>query len=344
MGICTDHCSRRLGLFNLVSLTLWMLLVSHEVTAAPSETTGGGHSSIRIADHDRISSSGTRGRSRSNSVIQRRMDVQMQTSDTKDINSFADHVKIAEVAAGRTLPHHHQTRQQSRVQRRMNTELFASSSLDSKNMQSDPLDRQKLPQQKHEVREFGNVDVLIAESTVSHRTRQYTTRMDLDLTTVSESSSAEAAMHQRSSDYQMQPLRRTLCTYTITTETGKKFGAGTDSTISLSLYNSNEDRVYFPSLDNGNNNFEKGHIDTFSELGPCVERICKMVLSTDNSGLFSDWFVEALNFSVTTPVSDYQEKQWVLHQWLPSDDDSASLFITKDDCSNSIAPPSPFGP
>ncbi|KAL3699606.1 hypothetical protein R1sor_017628 [Riccia sorocarpa] len=135
------------------------------------------------------------------------------------------------------------------------------------------------------------------------------------------------------------PLRRSLCTYTITTETGRKFGAGTDSTISLSLYNQNEDRVYFPSLDNGNNNFEKGHIDTFEELGPCVENICKLVLSTDNTGLFSDWFVENVNFSVSTPISGHQEKRWTLHQWLPANDASAALFIMKDDCS-AVLPPS----
>ncbi|OAE22255.1 hypothetical protein AXG93_2117s1020 [Marchantia polymorpha subsp. ruderalis] len=160
----------------------------------------------------------------------------------------------------------------------------------------------------------------------------HTKRVDLELT--ASDFSTKVQMHSQAAD-------QGTCVYTITTETGKKWGAGTDATISLRLMNKKNDEVYFDNLDNGKNNFEKGHMDVFEEFGPCVENICKMLLSTDNGGFFADWYVETVGFSVTTPLGGRQEKLWELHQWLPKDDATASLFVMKDDCASSAQPPTP---
>ncbi|BBM97759.1 hypothetical protein MPTK1_1g08080 [Marchantia polymorpha subsp. ruderalis] len=123
-----------------------------------------------------------------------------------------------------------------------------------------------------------------------------------------------------------------LCIYTIVTETGKKTGAGTDSAISLRIMDKEGKEVYFPALDNGNNDFEKGSIDTFSLQGTCLTRFCKLILYTDYTGFFPSWFVETVSISLVIRGNESQ-KTWQLHQWLPKEDDATSpRFLIKDDC------------
>ncbi|KAL2652235.1 hypothetical protein R1flu_020363 [Riccia fluitans] len=122
-----------------------------------------------------------------------------------------------------------------------------------------------------------------------------------------------------------------VCTYTVSTVTGKRAGSETDSVISLRLENSRDQSVYFSELDNGKRHFQRGHTDKFIMLGNCVSDLCKMTLYTDDSWDFGAWYVETVSVSVETP-SGSEHRTWEVQDWLPRDDDAAELFLVVDDC------------
>lgn len=130
-----------------------------------------------------------------------------------------------------------------------------------------------------------------------------------------------------------------LCDYLVVTQTGNEDGAGTDSDISLRLLDRYGNEVYFRHLGNGHRTFEKGHEDVFRLRDrPCVFEICRMVLSTDDYGFFSEWFVVSLKFSVAIREDNgllgpiVQERRWEINEWLPKEDDKEELYTIRDDC------------
>ncbi|CAM6113647.1 unnamed protein product [Calypogeia fissa] len=123
------------------------------------------------------------------------------------------------------------------------------------------------------------------------------------------------------------------CAFTpFTTVTGRKWGAGTDSTMRLRLYNNASHSAYFPSLDNGNNNFKKGKVEKFLKIGNCVDHIFKMALYTVNSGIMPSWFVESFGVSVATPSAAVETTKWLLNVWLPRDDSTVAVVDLRDNC------------
>ncbi|KAL3699605.1 hypothetical protein R1sor_017627 [Riccia sorocarpa] len=126
-------------------------------------------------------------------------------------------------------------------------------------------------------------------------------------------------------------INNEICSYTVTTVTGKRAGSSTDSVISARLENSRGESVYFSELDNGKKRFQRGHSDKFVMMGDCVTNLCKLTLYTDDSSDFGAWFVETVSYSVQTP-SGPEHKTWEVQEWLPRDDDSTELFLVVDDC------------
>ncbi|BBM97755.1 hypothetical protein MPTK1_1g08050 [Marchantia polymorpha subsp. ruderalis] len=325
MGFCPEQ--RRLA--NLFLGCILLMLLSHEAADAAAAAAGG-----------RVGITGS-----SNNKLHRRIDVQVQTSDNKHMSSFLHHLEAAE----KTRIHSHDhSLQPSKVSKRTSADMStlsrasdseqlhtATGAMDLLKMQSKDLQqsRRMKTEEGHSTSDAETLaHTMDLQSQRSRAELTHTKRVDLELT--ASDFSTKVQMHSQAAD-------QGTCVYTITTETGKKWGAGTDATISLRLMNKKNDEVYFDNLDNGKNNFEKGHMDVFEEFGPCVENICKMLLSTDNGGFFADWYVETVGFSVTTPLGGRQEKLWELHQWLPKDDATASLFVMKDDCASSAQPPTP---
>ncbi|KAG6547391.1 hypothetical protein Mapa_010839 [Marchantia paleacea] len=333
MGICPKQ--RRL--VDLFLGCILLMLLSHEAAA---------------------SAAGRVGITGSNNKLHRRADVQVQTSDNKHMSSYLHHLEAAEKAR---IHSHDHSLQPSKVPKRLGTDISslsrasdseehhtATGAMDLLKMRSKDLQHSRRMKTEAASVHLGisgeghstsDAETLAHRmDLLSHRSRAeltHTKRMDLELT--ESDFSDKVQMHSRAAD-------QGTCVYTITTETGKKWAAGTDATISLRLMNKKNDEVYFSDLDNGKNNFEKGHMDVFQEFGPCVENICKMLLSTDNGGFFADWYVETLGFTVTTPLGGRQEKLWELHQWLPKDDATASLFVMKDDCAISTSNGGPAQP
>ncbi|KAI3872651.1 hypothetical protein MKX03_010920 [Papaver bracteatum] len=129
------------------------------------------------------------------------------------------------------------------------------------------------------------------------------------------------------------------CVYTVYTKTGTQLGAGTDSGVSLALYDSYGDYVVIQNLKKWggimgqkHNYFENGDLDIFSNFGGCLKGpVCKMTLTSDGKGLGSDWYVEYVQVTTTGPQIHCAQKVFTIEQWLTS---PHKLTVTKNLCNN----------
>ena len=89
------------------------------------------------------------------------------------------------------------------------------------------------------------------------------------------------------------------CVYTVYVRTGSVLKAGTDSNITLTLYDGNGYGVRINNLEAwggmmgpGYNYFERGNLDIFSGRGPCLTGpVCAMNLTSDGTGSHHGWYV-----------------------------------------------------
>lgn len=89
------------------------------------------------------------------------------------------------------------------------------------------------------------------------------------------------------------------CVYTVYVRTGSVLKAGTDSNITLTLYDGNGYGVRINNLEAwggimgpGYNYFERGNLDIFSGRGPCLTGpVCAMNLTSDGTGPHHGWYV-----------------------------------------------------
>ncbi|RZC89472.1 hypothetical protein C5167_027014 [Papaver somniferum] len=129
------------------------------------------------------------------------------------------------------------------------------------------------------------------------------------------------------------------CVYTVYTKTGTKIGAGTDSNISLALYDSYGNHIVILNLEKWgglmgpkHDYFENGNLDIFSNLGGCLKGpVCAITLASDGTGSQSSWYVEDLQVTTTGPRIPCAQKLFTIEQWLDLD---TSLSVTKNLCAN----------
>ncbi|XP_026437977.1 PLAT domain-containing protein 3-like [Papaver somniferum] len=153
-----------------------------------------------------------------------------------------------------------------------------------------------------------------------------------------------AALTQQSSIQQNVRILQSSddCVYIVYTKTGTKLGAGTDSGISLALYDSYGDYIIIQNLKKWggimgqkHNYFENGDLDVFSNLGGCLKGpVCKMTLTSDGKGSGSDWYVEDLQVTTTGPQIPCAQKVFTIEQWLALDTSPYKLSVTKNLCNN----------
>eukprot|EP01048_Picozoa_sp_COSAG05_P003976 COSAG05_NODE_197_length_14521_cov_113.902995_1_plen_1885_part_00 len=86
--------------------------------------------------------------------------------------------------------------------------------------------------------------------------------------------------------------------YKVTVQTGDKRGAGTDATVTMILYGANGDSGS-QKLESGNDDFERGHTDSFSFDCPDLGHITALEIRHDQKGLAPAWFLETV--TVTPP-------------------------------------------
>ncbi|KAI3949393.1 hypothetical protein MKW98_023330 [Papaver atlanticum] len=131
------------------------------------------------------------------------------------------------------------------------------------------------------------------------------------------------------------------CVYTVYTKTGTRSDSGTDSNISLELYDSNGNHVEIPNLgDSGlmgpdHDYFENGNLDISSALGKCLPGpVCGITLTSDGTKAKSGWYVDYVQVIVTGPNASCAQKLFTIEQWLALDESPHALTVTKNVCVN----------
>lgn len=117
------------------------------------------------------------------------------------------------------------------------------------------------------------------------------------------------------------------CTYTIITTTGNIEGAGTTADVNAEFFDKYGESVLFVNIRSQNRNFNRGATDTFTVVGDCVQNICKMHLSHDDSGPSPGWFVNTVTVSLM-----YQTHVFNVFEWLAKDEPPYSLSRTISSC------------
>lgn len=106
-------------------------------------------------------------------------------------------------------------------------------------------------------------------------------------------------------------------TYRITVATGCVKKAGTDANVYITLFGT-QDNSGERLLDNSEDNFEKGKIDTFSIEMSDLGDLEKVRIRHDNSGKNPGWFLEKI---VIHNETDDREWTFPCYRWLAVDED-----------------------
>uniref|UniRef100_K1R5X6 Allene oxide synthase-lipoxygenase protein n=1 Tax=Magallana gigas TaxID=29159 RepID=K1R5X6_MAGGI len=97
-----------------------------------------------------------------------------------------------------------------------------------------------------------------------------------------------------------------MTTYEIKVKTGDRFGAGTDANVEIVLLDGSKKQTKPAYLDNWfRNDFERNQLDVFTIVDETdIPEVTEIKLKRDQTGLFSDWFVDTIEVTnVTNGVS-----------------------------------------
>lgn len=128
--------------------------------------------------------------------------------------------------------------------------------------------------------------------------------------------------------------------YTAYIRTGKITKGGTDSIISLTLYDADGYDIRIKNLEAwgelmgpGYNYFERGNLDIFSGRGPCLTgSVCKMNLTSDGTGSGHGWYCNYVEVTVTGVHMRCNQKYFEVEQWIATDHSPYELTFIKDLC------------
>ncbi|XVF61659.1 hypothetical protein PTKIN_Ptkin08bG0148200 [Pterospermum kingtungense] len=132
------------------------------------------------------------------------------------------------------------------------------------------------------------------------------------------------------------------CVYSVYIRTGSIFKGGTDSIISLRLYDGNGEYIEIRNLEAwgglmepGHNYFERGNLDIFSGRGPCLAApVCAMNLSSDGSGPHHGWYCNYVEVTMTGVHTPCSQQQFTVEQWLATDASPYELTAIRNYCSS----------
>lgn len=128
------------------------------------------------------------------------------------------------------------------------------------------------------------------------------------------------------------------CMYKVEVKTGDVAGAGTDSKISVSLFNNKLETITVSDLekwaiDPSRNHFERNNLDMFLGEAQCLTSpVCGLVLKSDNTGYKSGWFVSYLD--VTTYSVPQESIHFNVDQWLATSEYPYELTTIRNLCDN----------
>uniref|UniRef100_A0A5B6ZX81 PLAT domain-containing protein n=1 Tax=Davidia involucrata TaxID=16924 RepID=A0A5B6ZX81_DAVIN len=132
------------------------------------------------------------------------------------------------------------------------------------------------------------------------------------------------------------------CVYTAYVRTGSILKGGTDSIISLTLYDVNGWGIRIPNLEawgglmgSGYNYFERGNLDIFSGRGPCLTGpICAMNLTSDGSGSHHGWYCNYVEVTSTGAHIPCAQQLFTVEQWLALDTSPYQLTAIRNSCAS----------
>ncbi|PIN18944.1 hypothetical protein CDL12_08398 [Handroanthus impetiginosus] len=132
------------------------------------------------------------------------------------------------------------------------------------------------------------------------------------------------------------------CVYTVYVRTSTIIKGGTDSIISLTLYDAGGYGIRISNLESwgglmgpGHNYFERGNLDIFSGRGPCLlGPVCAMNLTSDGSGAHHGWYCNYVEVTVTGVHKQCNQQDFTVEQWLATDTSPYELTAIRDNCSS----------
>ncbi|KAK4270811.1 hypothetical protein QN277_019580 [Acacia crassicarpa] len=124
------------------------------------------------------------------------------------------------------------------------------------------------------------------------------------------------------------------CQYLVRVQTGDRDSGGTDSKISLKLFNSLSNQSYtiknledWGKMPPGHDYFERGSLAFFSHSAPCIS-VCGITVTSDNTGNKPGWYLESVEVTVSGRISD--KISFPVNQWLALDEWPNRLYATVD--------------
>ncbi|XP_047320247.1 PLAT domain-containing protein 3-like [Impatiens glandulifera] len=130
------------------------------------------------------------------------------------------------------------------------------------------------------------------------------------------------------------------CVYTLYVKTGSILKGGTDSKISVTLYDKKESRIQINNIKKWGglmgthfNYFERSNLDIFSGRGNCLENpICAMNLTSDGSGHHHGWYSKYVHVTSTGPHKGCEQQLFTVEQWLSKDTPPYELSTLRNSC------------
>jgi len=130
------------------------------------------------------------------------------------------------------------------------------------------------------------------------------------------------------------------CVYTAYVRTGSIIKGGTDSNITLTLYDANGYGIRIRNLEAwgglmgpGYNYFERGNLDIFSGRGPCLTApVCGMNLTSDGSGAHHGWYCNYVEVTTTGVHTACAQQLFTVEEWLATDRSPHTLTSIVDLC------------
>ncbi|KAL8097513.1 hypothetical protein AgCh_030587 [Apium graveolens] len=130
------------------------------------------------------------------------------------------------------------------------------------------------------------------------------------------------------------------CVYTLYVRTGSVLKAGTDSIMTVTLYDANGWGVRIKNLESwgglmgpGYNYFERGNLDIFSGKAPCLSAaVCSMNLTSDGSGSHHGWYCNYVEVTTTGAHVPCAQETFTVEQWLATDTSPYELTALRNYC------------
>ncbi|KVH95050.1 PLAT domain-containing protein 3-like [Cynara cardunculus var. scolymus] len=130
------------------------------------------------------------------------------------------------------------------------------------------------------------------------------------------------------------------CIYSVYIRTGSIWKGGSDSIMSLTLYDAagygiriSDIEAWGGLMGSGYDYFERGNLDLFSGRGPCLTGPpCEMNLTSDGTGSGHGWYCNYVEVTATGVHSQCAQQQFEVEQWLATDTSPYELTAIRNYC------------